>query len=247
MIGCPFDEAGYAEINRARLEHLGSLGLPLSGRTVLEVGAGRGDLTPWLLARCAAVTVTDARRESVDAARARLSDREWPGTLVCCRVADVEDEDEGIGPGLWDVVLCYGLLYHLAAPGAALERMAAACSGMLLLETCVYPDDRSGVRLLHLPEDQADPRNSVRGLGCRPSRDWAWGALTSLFEHVYATVAQPDHPEFPLDWSRPLGPGNHRAVFVASRAPLDLPTLTAGLPITHPAPGRVIHQADPNG
>ena len=35
----------YLRINGRRLEHLASLGLPLDGRTVLEVGAGLGDLT----------------------------------------------------------------------------------------------------------------------------------------------------------------------------------------------------------
>jgi hypothetical protein len=51
-----FDTDAAIEINEARLAHLGSLGLPLDGRTVLEVGAGVGRLTgffvePAVLAR----------------------------------------------------------------------------------------------------------------------------------------------------------------------------------------------------
>jgi 2-polyprenyl-3-methyl-5-hydroxy-6-metoxy-1,4-benzoquinol methylase len=39
-----FDEDAAAEINRARLDHLESLGLPLAGRSVLDVGGGVGHL-----------------------------------------------------------------------------------------------------------------------------------------------------------------------------------------------------------
>jgi hypothetical protein len=73
----------------------------------------------------------------------------------------------------------------------------------------------------------------VSGIGCRPTREWVWNRLTEHFPHVYATVTQPWHHEFPLDWSdtqshAPLT----RAVFVASRAPLEIPTLTSSLPAT---------------
>ena len=37
--------------------------------------------------------------------------------------------------GRFDVVLCLGVLYHLRAPWAALERIASVCDGLLVLET----------------------------------------------------------------------------------------------------------------
>jgi hypothetical protein len=48
---------------------------------------------------------------------------------------------------------------------------------------------------------------------------------------VYATTTQPWHEEFPLDWNSVSDSGAlTRAVFVASRTPLDNPVLTESLP-----------------
>ena len=49
---------------------------------------------------------------------------------------DVESLN-GTVTGTFDVVYCYGLLYHLENPAAALSAMAARCRDLLLLETCV--------------------------------------------------------------------------------------------------------------
>jgi 16S rRNA A1518/A1519 N6-dimethyltransferase RsmA/KsgA/DIM1 with predicted DNA glycosylase/AP lyase activity len=48
-----FHSNHYLRMNQRRLEHLASLGLPLSGRTVLELGAGIGDLSTFFLDRAA--------------------------------------------------------------------------------------------------------------------------------------------------------------------------------------------------
>jgi len=40
-----FHSVGYLRHNARRLEHLNSLGLDISGRSVLELGAGIGDHT----------------------------------------------------------------------------------------------------------------------------------------------------------------------------------------------------------
>ena len=229
-----FSEPGYLEINRARLEHLESIldsCVDVRGRSVLELGAGVGDLTAPFMLRGGKVTTTDARPEHVAALRER-----WPAALAL----QLDACNPAWQSASFDVVSCYGLLYHLDRPLSALSWMAESCSGVLLLETCVSRGDETQV--FFFAEEAADPRNSVRGLGCRPTRSWIWETLTDLFEHVYAAVEQPAHPEFPLDWSAPPADGNVRAVFVASRSPLASPLLTAGLPTTH-----VIHQADPNG
>jgi tRNA (mo5U34)-methyltransferase len=39
--------------------------------------------------------------------------------------------------GQFDVIFCHGLLYHLRHPLLAIDRMRAACSGMLIMETFV--------------------------------------------------------------------------------------------------------------
>ncbi len=212
----------YQRHNKRRQEHLASLGLPIAGRSVLEIGAGIGDHTGFFVDRGCRVTSTDGRAECVQT----LTER-FPGLRAVAYDAN--------GPAPADIppheiVYAYGLLYHLREPAQALATMATLCSDMLLLETCV-----SGGREAVLPlVDEAieDPTQALDGVGCRPTRAWIWQQLTSLFPHVYATATQPWHEQFPIDWTAPnLGDdGLIRAIFVASRRPIDNPLLVSSLP-----------------
>src|SRR5260370_5004577 len=130
---------------------------------------------------------------------------------------------------IYEIVYAYGLLYHLNNPSLALDRMSQWCGDILLLETCVSMGGEVAVNLVS--ESTEDATQAVSGEGCRPTRPWVFEALRQRFAHVYATVTQPWHPEFPLDWSAPPETALTRAVFVASRKPLELPTLTSALPI----------------
>src|SRR5436189_6162355 len=105
-----------AAINQARQQHLVSLGLDLERKKVLEVGAGIGLHTPFFLERGCEVTVTDGRPENVAEIGRRL-----PGTRSA--LVDLE-HDRPIELGRFDIVYCYGLLYHLANPERALGRLA---------------------------------------------------------------------------------------------------------------------------
>ncbi len=206
-------------INRARQEHLASLGLDLAGKRVLEVGAGIGLHTPFFLERGCEVTVTDGRAENVAEAARRL-----PGA----RTALVDlDLDRPIGLGAFDVVYCYGLLYHLADPARALGRMAEACTGLLLLETAVSPGTFDELLLVRDP-DAAN--QAVSGVGCRPTRLWVLKRLKALFGHAYIPLTQPDFVDFPLDWVHTPMQLMHRSIFVASRTPLHLASLGEEVP-----------------
>jgi FkbM family methyltransferase len=58
-------------------------------------------------------------------------------------------------------------------------------------------------------------------------------ALRRHFGHAYATLDQPDFPDFVTNWRTIAHGGNLRAVFVGSKSPLGLPSLTASLPERH--------------
>jgi SAM-dependent methyltransferase len=206
-------------INQARQAHLASLGLDLSGKRVLEVGAGIGLHTPFFLDRGCTVTATDGRAENVVEIARRLPHIE-------SAVLDL-DVDRPIGLGTFDVVYCYGLLYHLANPARALERMAEACTGLLLLETAVSPGRFDELLLVRDP-DAAN--QAVAGVGCRPTRLWVINRLKALFGHAYIPLTQPDFVDFPLDWVHTPMQLMHRSIFVASRTPLALPTLGDSVP-----------------
>jgi hypothetical protein len=75
------------------------------------------------------------------------------------------------------------------------------------------------------------PSQSVSGIGCRPTRPWLFKRLSQLFPHAYVPRTQPSHEDFPLDWSAPPNLARaSRAVFIASRKPLDNPWLLDHLP-----------------
>ena len=132
--------------------------------------------------------------------------------------------------GRFDLVYCYGTLYHLRHPDEALARLASVCEGQILVETVVSSGAHAELHLVHEPpsSDQA-----LGGVGCRPTRLWVFEALRRHFGHAYATVTQPDHPDFELDWRLTRSMGNMRSVFVGSRVPLRLPTLVAEVPERH--------------
>lgn len=99
----------YREHNQARLEHLASLGLPLVNRRVLELGSGPGDHTGFYIERQCAMVAVDARQECLDVLRQRYPEV----TTVQC---DLNSPEKLLGLGSFDVVHCYGILYHLERP-----------------------------------------------------------------------------------------------------------------------------------
>jgi SAM-dependent methyltransferase len=200
------------EINEARLTHLASLELPLVGRRVLEVGAGVGRLTSFFIDRDCSVVVTEARSENV----AELS-RRMPALDV--READVEESLQHLGS--FDVVFCYGVLYHLESPLRALRNIAAVCTDLLLIETMVCD---SRLPVLRLEDETKSVNQALRGLAHRPSPTYLALALNRVgFEHVYAATDPPDHPDYRFSWLDNMDTTRDgallRGVFVASRTP----------------------------
>lgn len=226
-----FHNLRYLRMDARRLEHLATLMLPIGARSVLEVGAGIGDLSSFFLDRGCSVTSVEPRPENVQYFRTRYQGCGlWPDDrlrIVQGNVYDLADRTD-IAPH--QIVCCYGLLYHLDKPEVALRNLAQRCTELLLVETAVaYATDED--RISFAPEDSADPTNSVTGTGCSPSRRWVFNRLKALFPHVYMPLTQPHHEQFRLDWRRKSVPaGRSRAVFVASRAPLGNAHLVQHVP-----------------
>ena len=221
-----FDWPYYAEITRARLEHLAELELPIEGRSVIDVGSGIGRLSEFFVQRGCDVLCVDGREKNIELLR-----REYPDRRAA--VVDVET-DELLAQGSFDVVFCYGLLYHLADPLAFLQRAAAICRELLIVETCIADAEEP---LLFLVRDPDDETMALHSVASRPSPAYvATGLRLSGFSHVYSPTTRPDHPDFRYER---LGDRAHlrdgnvlREIFVASRSALDNPRLRAveGLP-----------------
>ena len=216
-----FDQPFYRDITAARLEHLETLGLPVDGRSVIDVGSGIGRLSEFFAQRGCDVLCVDGREENIAQLRELYPERR-------AEVVDVET-DELLAHGRFDVVFCYGLLYHLADPLAFLRRAAAICDELLVLETCITDSEE---RVLFLLDDPDDPTMALHRVASRPSPPFVvTGLRLSGFEHVYSPRTLPRHRDFEyrrLDDMAHLRDGNvMRDVFVASRSPLDLPALRA--------------------
>ncbi len=211
----------YLRHNARRLEHLASLRLRVAGMSVLEVGAGIGDHSHYYIDRGCKITITEAREENLLYLRNR-----YPDCIVQSLNMDSPSRVEG---SPFDVVHCYGLLYHLSKPREALAFLSQNTRRMLLLETCVSFGDKEEINLKG--ENQSCPTQAHSGTGCRPTRPWIFKELQGLFEFVYVPTTQPCHEEFPLDWTAPEK--HHarlqRAIFIASRERLENDTLKTSL------------------
>jgi hypothetical protein len=226
-----FQSLRYQRMNQRRLEHLAALQLPIHGKSVLELGAGVGDLTSFFLDRGCTVTSVEPRAENVRYFRARYeADPMWPVARLRIFQSDAHDFVERPEIGPHQIVFAYGLLYHLEDPVSALARMESYCQEMLLLETCVSKIKQDDT-ISNSNEDSTNVTNSVTGRGCTPTRQWVFNRLTEIFPYVYMPLTQPAHDQFRLDWrERPTHRGRSRAVFAASRVPLENPRLVAHVP-----------------
>lgn len=205
-----FDKSVYISINSARLDHLKSLNLPLSNSAVLEVGSGIGSLTGFFEDLGCKVLSTEARKENVLEHRKRHPNRR-------IEVVDLDVPSSHDRFGIFDIIFCYGTLYHLPRPAMVINDLSKICKKMFLLCTCVNHIDNKAI---NNKKDYAKIMDQgIQGVGCTPGRDWIMAELKKHFEYVYLTVSQPNHPEFPIEW--PAKPVRTRAVFVASRSSLD--------------------------
>lgn len=204
-----FQSFYYLRINSRRQEHLASLGLDLRDKRIWEVSAGIGDHTSFFIDRNCAVMCSEVRPELLAVLKQR-----YPELTVL--QLDLEKPDPKF-PGEFDVIYCYGVLYHIRTPRSALEYMASRCRSTLLLETCVSDDDQPSEH--HLEELSTLYSQAVGGVGCRPSRVWVFQQLKELFPFVYLPLTQPNHEQFPIEWSgkRAADETLRRAIFIASR------------------------------
>lgn len=138
---------GWAPLN------VPSYGLPerLDGLRVLDVGAWDGFWTFEALRRGAReVVAIDDFSDHIG--RLGPGDRRAWQTFDLCREAlgfgedrcrrlemDVYSVSEE-ALGRFDVVLCFGVLYHLRHPLLALDRLAAVCDGQLFVESAILDD-----------------------------------------------------------------------------------------------------------
>ncbi len=210
-----FDHPAQAEFMAARREFLGRF-LPqwkqkLGLRTVLDVGCGVGYFAASLRDMGFEVSAVDAREANIAEAR-----RRHPG--IAFHVADVEDP-QLVALGRFDVVLSFGLLYHLENPFRTMRILQALTGKLLLVESICLPQETP---MLLLFDEPAGEDQSLRAVSCYPSE----GALIKMafrsgFPHVYRFNEWPQHDNF----QRIVGLDRIRTMIAGTTVAFDSPLL----------------------
>ena len=210
-----FDQPLQSEAREAKMEFLRRVVAPwkseLRMNTALDLGCGVGYFSAMLRNAGLQVTAVDGRTENIEEARNR-----HPG--VDFRVADAEDPSLG-GLGTFDLVFCFGLLYHLENPFRAVRNLHALTGKVLLLESMVIPEEQP---FLIIMDEGPVEDQSLRYISCYPSE----GAILKMmyragFAHVYRFREMPNHEDY-----RPaIGRVRRRTVIAASALALDSPLL----------------------
>jgi SAM-dependent methyltransferase len=226
-----FKSLRYARMNARRLEHLAAMALAIESKTVLEIGAGIGDLTSFFLDRGCSVTSVEPRSKNLEQFRTRYEGSGiWPPERLKIVQGDVYDFVGQPNLPSHQIVFCYGLLYHLDNPADAIGNLASRCTELLLLETCVAHNGQDDAIAYHR-EDSENVTNSITGGGCLPTRQWVFNRLREHFEFVYMPLTQPAHDQFRLDWNGPIdSPRRSRSIFIASRTALQKAVLIDRVP-----------------
>jgi SAM-dependent methyltransferase len=207
----------YQEINTARGAVLGELLADvrekLDLRTALDVACGAGYFTGLLRSARLDSMGIDGRQTNIDECA-----RRFPGVRFEC----FDAEDRAIRDlGRFDLVLCFGLLYHLENPMLAIRNLQALTGTLLLVESVVFPGEQPVMGLV----DEA--RSNDQGLNYfafYPTEPCLQKMLFKAgFAHVYKFSVLPDHGTY----RHSKGSPRVRAMLAASHRPLGTRLLEA--------------------
>ena len=206
-----FDAEPYQIINQAREVWLRRVIAALPIRqdlsTALDLGCGAGYFSGVLRDLGFSVTGLDLRADNIDICRSR-----YPNVKFGLIDLDGEIGDMGI----YDLVLLFGVLYHLQSPLQTILRIRRAIGRVGIVSTRVVSGNEMACYLFSEPQGAA--HNTAR-VTCVPT----FPAVISIFslagfDHIYYPEEQPDHPQ----WHPDFGNGR-RHCFVVAREPLDVP------------------------
>jgi FkbM family methyltransferase len=185
-----FDQSHYLKLIETRGETIrrvvSELQPLLDLSTAVDAGCGLGFFAEVLQKLGLNARGFDGRQENIFEARNR-----YPGILF--EQGDIEDK-EILKLGVFDFVLCFGLLYHLESTLRSIRNLRSLTGKALLLESMCFPAQEP--RML-LREEQSIEDQSLTDLAFYPTE----GCLVKMlyrvgFQAVYRVAALPDHDDF---------------------------------------------------
>lgn len=171
-----FDNQIYAQGNQIRCEATFAIRDPAcwSGCRVLEVGAGIGHMGSEFAALGADVASSDARRDNVAEGKTRYPSRVW-------FALDLDDPNATLA-ARYDVVICFGVLYHLRDPAAALSRLSKYAREAFI--STVVVDSSDPHLCYNVKEGPGRDQHLTGGVGSRFSYGWIERELRQHYSRV---------------------------------------------------------------
>jgi FkbM family methyltransferase len=186
----PFDTRHYLDLIRARgatiRRVVRALKPALELRSAVDAGCGVGFFTQTLTELGLATRGFDGRFENVVEARKRFP-------KIAFERGDIESAEIS-ALGTFDLVLCFGLLYHLESPMRAIRHLRALTGKGLLIESMCAPGDDAG---MILREEPLQDDQSLTDMAFYPSEMCLVKMLYRAgFAHVYRVPRLPEHDDF---------------------------------------------------
>ncbi len=111
----------------------------VAGKSALDIACHQGFFSVELAKRgFAQITAVDARADHVE--DVKLITQGIGEERIQAQQCDVHALSSDAVGGPFDLVLCFGLLYHLENPIGALRKAREMCSGLCVVETQVVPN-----------------------------------------------------------------------------------------------------------
>ncbi len=206
-----FDKDSAIRFNRSRTEFLDRL-LPelkdnLELKTAIDTGCGIGVFSKYLSTLGLSVVGFDGRPENIEEARKRNPD-------ISFYVHNIEDT-KVLELGTFDVVLCFGLLYHLENLSRTIRVLHSLTGKLLIIESMIVQHSRPMAALVDESEGEDQ---SLHGVALIPSQAYLVKMLYRAgFPSVFKVTKPPDHEDFRSTTTHYMV----RTVLVASKADLQ--------------------------
>ena len=206
MANILFDQPFYIEINEARWLAARKILCNISDlESCYDIGCGPGWFTEKLSQLGLEVFGVDARQELVEVAAKRVPRARF-------KVLDITSTEATLLMAPADIVFCFGLLYHLENPFAAIRNLHYLTKQYLFIETQIAPGDGNNLVLI------SEGQNETQGLNFHaviPSRRALLKMLyVAGFASVYRFTGRINHSDF-VDTAYRL---HRREVFLVSKS-----------------------------